>query len=108
MPIKLKSERQAVYRESRERKLPWRIGDLYVEQNIHEVHLCDIRVNTIRVQSCTVAGQVGLKSSRPLSQLGPGSMRPESTLPGVLTYNYEIWFECYIIFRTKLYIFNNY
>ena len=29
-----------------------------------------------------VAGQLGLKSSRPLSQVGPGSTRPESTRPG--------------------------
>ena len=30
-----------------------------------------------------VAGQVGLKSSRPVSQVGLGSTRPESTRPGV-------------------------
>ena len=32
-----------------------------------------------------VAGQLGLKSSRPLSQLGPGSTWPESTRPGVFS-----------------------
>ena len=32
-----------------------------------------------------VAGQLGLKSSRPLSQVGPGSTRPESTQPGVFS-----------------------
>ena len=30
----------------------------------------------------TVAGQVGLKSTRPLSQVGLGSTRPGSTRPG--------------------------
>ena len=45
-----------------------------------------------------VAGQLGLKSSRPLSQLGPGSTRHESTRPGVfseclVTHTlYDIWF----------------
>ena len=33
----------------------------------------------------SVAGQLGLKSSRPLSQVGPGSTRPESTRPGVFS-----------------------
>ena len=37
-----------------------------------------------------VAGQLGLKSSRPLSQLGPGSTRPESTRPGVFLD--RIWY----------------
>ena len=31
----------------------------------------------------SVAGQLGLKTSRPLSQVGSGSTRPESTQPGV-------------------------
>ena len=31
------------------------------------------------------ADQLGLKSSRPLSQVGPGSTRPESTRPGVFS-----------------------
>ena len=35
--------------------------------------------------SQTVAGQLGLKSSQTLSQLGPGSTRPESTRPGVFS-----------------------
>ena len=30
-----------------------------------------------------VAGQLGLKSSRPVSQVGLGSTRPGSTRPGV-------------------------
>ena len=33
--------------------------------------------------SSVVAGQLGLKSSRPLSQVGPVSTRPESTRPDV-------------------------
>ena len=54
----------------------------------------------------TVAGQLGLKSSRPLSQLGPGSTRPESTRPSVfsersVTYMvYGLFCTC-IIFQTK-------
>ena len=45
-----------------------------------------------------VAGQLGLKSTRPLSQLGPGSTQPESSRPGVfsehsVTY---IWFGLYM------------
>ena len=40
-----------------------------------------------------VAGQLGLKSSWPLSQLGPGSRRPESTLPGVFLEHSRLWFE---------------
>ena len=43
-----------------------------------------------------VAGQLGLKSSRPLSQVGPGSTRPESTRPGIfsersVTFMYMIY-----------------
>ena len=46
-----------------------------------------------------VSGQLGLKSSRPLSQVGPGSTRPESTGPDVfsersvtyITYMYTIY-----------------
>ena len=43
-----------------------------------------------------VAGQLGLKSSRPLSQVGPGSTWPESTGPGVfsersVTYMYMFY-----------------
>ena len=55
-----------------------------------------------------VAGQLGLKSSRPLSQVGPGSTLPESTRSGVFSepsftymYVYDIWFRFCIIFRTK-------
>ena len=54
-----------------------------------------------------VAGQLGLKSSRPLSQVGPGSTRPESTRPGVfsersVTFMYMIYdFGFCIIFRDK-------
>ena len=45
-----------------------------------------------------VAGQLGLKSSWPLSQLGPGSTRPKSTRSGVsciyvLIYVYDICFD---------------
>ena len=46
-------------------------------------------------------GQLGLKSSRPLSQLGPGSTRPESTRPGVFSdMVYGLFCTC-IIFQTK-------
>ena len=58
-----------------------------------------------------VAGQLGLKSSRPLSQVGPGSTRPESTRPGVFfrafsyiyvhVAIYGIRFGFCITFRTK-------
>ena len=37
-----------------------------------------------------VSGQLGLKSSRPLSQLGPGSTRPESTRPGVFSEHSQL------------------
>ena len=37
-----------------------------------------------------VEGQLGLKSSWPLSQRGPGSIRPESTRPGV--FSEHIWY----------------
>ena len=37
-----------------------------------------------------VAGQLGLKSSRPLSQLGPGSTPPESARPSV--FSEHIWY----------------
>ena len=42
----------------------------------------DRKKNTCKT---TVAGQLGLKSSRPLSQLGPGSTRPGSTRPGIFS-----------------------
>ena len=55
-----------------------------------------------------VAGQLGLKSSRPLSQVRPGSTQPQSTRPGVfsersITYVhvYDIRYGFCIIFRTK-------
>ena len=54
-----------------------------------------------------VAVQLGLKSSRPLSQVGPGSTRPESTQLGVfsersVTFMYMIYdFGFCIIFRAK-------
>ena len=51
-----------------------------------------------------VAGQLGLKSSLPLSQVGPGSTRPESTRPGVFyihVHVYDIRFGFCIVFRTK-------
>ena len=51
-----------------------------------------------------VAGQLGLKSSRPLSQVGPGSTRPVSTRPGVFyihVHVYDIRCGFCIIFRTK-------
>ena len=51
-----------------------------------------------------VAGQLGLKSNRPVSQLGPGSTRPESTRPGVFSERsvtvYGLFCTC-IIFLTK-------
>ena len=34
---------------------------------------------------CWVAGQLGLRSSRPLSQVGPRSTGPESTRPSVFS-----------------------
>ena len=43
-----------------------------------------------QVLSHRVAGQLGLKSSRPLSQLSPGSTRSESTRPGV--FSERIWY----------------
>ena len=54
-----------------------------------------------------VAGQLGLKSSRPLSQVSPGPTQSESTQPGVflehsVTYMYMIYGLGFcIIFRTK-------
>ena len=58
----------------------------------------------------TEIGNFSLKSSRPLSKVGPGSTRPESTQPGVISqrsvtymYMYMIYGQvgfC-IIFRTK-------
>ena len=53
-----------------------------------------------------VAGQLGLRSSRPLSQFGPGSTRPESTRPVVfsersVTYMVYGLFCTFIIFQTK-------
>ena len=54
-----------------------------------------------------VAGQLGLKSSRPLSQVSPGPTQSESTRPGVflehsVTYMYMIYGLGFcIIFRTK-------
>ena len=52
-----------------------------------------------------VAGQLGLKSRRPLSQLGPMSTQPESNRPGVFserlgTYIWYMLCTC-IIFQTK-------
>ena len=49
-----------------------------------------------------VAGQLGLKSSRPLSQVGPGSTRPESTRPGVssersVTYMYVYMIQVWVL-----------
>ena len=40
-----------------------------------------------------VAGQLGLESSRPLSQVGPGSTRPESTRP---VYFQNVYGICYV------------
>ena len=50
-----------------------------------------------------VAGQLGRRSSWPLSQLGPGSTQPESILPGVFTYilNHVYGFEFCITFQNK-------
>ena len=48
-----------------------------------------------------VAGQLGLKSSRPLSQVGPGSTRPESTRHGVFSecsVTYMYMYDMYMIF----------
>ena len=51
-----------------------------------------------------LAGQLSLMSSRPLSQLGPGSTQPESTRPGVFSecsVTYMISGLFCIIFPTK-------
>ena len=38
-----------------------------------------------------VAGQLDLKSSQPLSQVSPGSTRPESTRPGVFYIHVHVY-----------------
>ena len=37
----------------------------------------------LSILTILVAGQLGLKSSRPASQVGLGSTQPESTRPGI-------------------------
>ena len=52
----------------------------------------------------TVAGQLGLKSSRPLSQVGPGSTRPGAFSERSVTYMYMYMIYALgfcIIFLTK-------
>ena len=59
-------------------------------------------MNPLCIGNCRrVAGQLGLKSSRPLSQVGPGSTPPESTRPCVfseysVTYMYPYMYIIYI------------
>ena len=61
----------------------------------HDLNLDEVLTLCIwETPKLVVAGQLGLKSSRPLSQVGHESTRPESTRPGVflerpVTY---IWF----------------
>ena len=43
-----------------------------------------------------VAGQLCLKSSRPLSQLGPGSTWPESTRPAVFSFYQNVYGICFV------------
>ena len=81
----------------------WRPGS--IDQSslpfFHKIH-CGIM--SFYKDKYLVAGQLGLKSSRPLSRLGPGSTRPESTWPGVFSEHsatYMIYGLFCIIFWAK-------
>ena len=69
---------------SRKRVFPKTKGDSITGQDRAQKH-CDFRFSQIEKKSKVAVLQLGLKSSLSLSQLGPGSTRPESTRPGVFS-----------------------
>ena len=82
-------------------------GRIWLGLNIHGYEIRKALTRHRRCAGLSVAGQLGPKSSRPLSQLGPGSTRPESTRPEVFsegsgTYIYCIWCVLYMYTLSEL------
>ena len=73
---------------------------IHIKQRLFKTNWLRIRYRTSIPEG--VAGQLGLKSSRPLSQLGPGSTRPGSTGPGVFSERSVRYGKLFVLYMYNL------